>query len=164
MIEYSVASIVGHVWSALRRSLDSEIDDLSAISLKIAHGEQVSAEELWIAQDFAARAWVRAGFSSMVLMAITVVPIAALPSRNVRDIALVMPAILLVMAVVALAEAGILRVRSLYTKSYMLTVDPDSAREQLPAHSLGAPSKLDFWVVLTISLALCSVMLYAGLH
>jgi hypothetical protein len=163
MVEYWLASRLGHLWLTLHKSLQSPLGDLPDECARIAHGQMLSAARLCRVQAFAARVWWRTAMAGLLFL-FPVIGVGAVlrPGRIGTDIGVALMAVALCVAAVALAQMGVASFRSAQIRQYLLKSGPDAADQPLPRGSLGLPSRWDFWVTLLLALAVFGVLLYAG--
>jgi hypothetical protein len=65
--EFWLADWFGRAWLRLHPSLRPRLADLPEECARVARGEQLSADRLWRAQDFAVRVWWRVAMTAMVI-------------------------------------------------------------------------------------------------
>jgi hypothetical protein len=165
MIDYWLAGRFGNVWLGLHKGLRSRIGTMPGECALVASGEQLSAQRLYEVQDFAMRVWWRAGMVALLLTApIALGLTASIPGAAGTDIGTSVMAVGACLATAAILEMGLLSVRCGQSRLYLGKSAREASEEPLPAGSLGLPSKLDFWAMLFIAVAMFAIMAYAATH
>ncbi|MGE5285615.1 MAG: hypothetical protein ACM3ML_00105 [Micromonosporaceae bacterium] len=163
--EYWLACYLGRAWLWLQPSLRPAMEDLPDLCQRVAKGEQLPAGQLWEAQDFAVKVWWRAGLA-VVLLIFPVIGLTAVlhPGHTGRNVGADVIAVLVCLGGVAAAQMTLLRFRANRTRDQMARTELTESVHSLPQGALGLPRRSDFWVMLTIAIALFAALFYAGSH
>jgi hypothetical protein len=166
MRDYWFASWFGRIWLAARRraGLRELSPGLPALCARVARGEQLSAGELGMAEDFATAMWWRSAMVAVIALGVIGVAAKGLLHGAALDAIDGLVLILGLYTAIALLQAVMAFARAAGNKAYLRRAGPGASQQPLPAGELGAPSRWDFWAVLVVGAALCAVIGYAGLH
>jgi hypothetical protein len=166
LVEYWLACYLGRAWLLARRRLNFRPvnEGLPEVCREVAHGYQVPAGRLWLAQDFAVRVWWRSAMAAGLIFVPLVFALGIsvqLRWRAAETALTWLDYAVGASAIVALAQMGLIRYRSNQNRLWW-TKEKASPQEPLPAGSDGLPRRSDFWLATVLALAACFILGYAG--
>jgi len=161
--EFWLADWFGRAWLRLHPSLRPRLADLPEECARVARGEQLSADRLWRAQDFAVRVWWRAAMTAMVLgFGVAAAVLVVSRGRIGTDLSVASVLVGAGLAGTAIAQAAWIRYRSSQNRRSWLAAGLAAREKPLPGSSEGRPRWFDFWLMLLIGSATFLILLYAG--
>lgn len=155
LAEYRLAVVAGRAWRRLQPRDAERLERVSALTLRLSHGEELSAEETREVQDHTAKMIFGLGWACFMPMFIVVLlSFLYLPPRPAREVITdltIVPCGYLI--ALATALMGVVSVRCAATGAYLARASPQQRRKPLPSKNRGRPTPWDFWVPALVVLA-----------